>query len=147
RLFFIFTALIVVHVLATTAFLSAGAAGNTSDTQQLWPLWVLGGASITVGVVITWFLLRKMLQPLAELSKHVRSFSDAKFDFSPALGDHDELGALVGAFDRMQRDLADRRDQIEDHAERLQTVLSSMAEGVLAVGPDKSILLANDAAR
>jgi two-component system phosphate regulon sensor histidine kinase PhoR len=36
---------------------------------------------------------------------------------------------------------------MQDNSERLATVLSSMAEGVLAVGPDKTILLANEAAR
>jgi two-component system phosphate regulon sensor histidine kinase PhoR len=59
----------------------------------------------------------------------------------------DELGILAGAFSQMQLDLAGRLDQIQHHSQRLQTVLGTMAEGVLAVGPDKTILLANDAAR
>ncbi len=147
RLFFIFAGLIVVHVLATTAFLSGGIAGDTNGPRHVWPLWLLASLSIVVGGGVTWFAVRQMMRPLVDLSRHVRSFSGTAMEPSAALGEHDELGALAGAFDRMQRDLADRRDQIENHAERLQTVLSSMAEGVLAVGPDKSILLANDAAR
>jgi two-component system phosphate regulon sensor histidine kinase PhoR len=147
RLFFLFAGLIVVHVLVTTAFLSAGMAGDASGSQHLWPLLLVAGLSIAVGGGVTWFAVRQMMRPLADLSRHVRSLSGTAIDPSDAVGNYDELGALAGAFDRMQRDLADRRDQIEGHAERLQTVLSSMAEGVLAVGPDKSILLANDAAR
>jgi len=147
RLFFVFAGLIVAQVVVTTAVLSAGAVANSNGAQRLWPLWLLASLSIAVGVLVTWFVVRRMMQPLAELSRYVRSLSGTFNDPSAALADHDEFGALAGAFDRMQRDLADRRDQIEDHAERLQTVLSSMAEGVLAVGPDKAILLANDAAR
>jgi two-component system phosphate regulon sensor histidine kinase PhoR len=63
------------------------------------------------------------------------------------LDQRDEVGVLTGAFDQMQRDLARRLDQIQDNNERLQTVLSSMTEGVLAVGPDNTILLANEAGR
>jgi two-component system phosphate regulon sensor histidine kinase PhoR len=147
RLFFLLAGLIVVHVLVTTAFLSAEIASNVSHTQQLWPLWLLAALSIAVGGGVIWFAVRQMMRPLADLSQRVRSLSGGAIDPSATFGYDDDLGALAGAFDRMQRDLADRRDQIEDHTERLQTVLSSMAEGVLAVGPDKSILLANDAAR
>jgi two-component system phosphate regulon sensor histidine kinase PhoR len=144
RLFFLFAGLIVVHVLMTTALLSAGGA---SGVQRLWPLWLLASLSIAIGGGVTWFAVRRMLKPLADLSRHVRSLSGVAVNPSVPLGNNDELGALIGAFDRMQRDLAERRDQVEDHAEQLQTVLSSMAEGVLAVGQDKSIVIANDAAR
>lgn len=146
RLFFLVAGFIVVHVLVTTTVLSAAAA-NSNSAQGLRPLWLFAGVSIAVGVLVTWFVVRRMMQPLAELSRHVRSLSVAVGEPSPALSGRDEFDALAVAFDQMQRDLADRRDQIEDHAERLQTVLSSMAEGVLAVGPDRAILLANDAAR
>lgn len=47
----------------------------------------------------------------------------------------------------MQRDLARRVDQIQENNQQLQTILGSMVEGVLAVGPDKTILMANDAGR
>jgi two-component system phosphate regulon sensor histidine kinase PhoR len=147
RLFFIFAGLIALHVLITTGLLSMRGEGGSGNSTSVWQIWLLGGASIAAGGVVMWFVLRRMMQPLVELSRHVRSLSGAEPLAATGMIDRDDLGALAGVFDRMQRDLADRREQMEDHAERLQTVLTSMAEGVLAVGPDKSILLANDAAR
>jgi two-component system phosphate regulon sensor histidine kinase PhoR len=72
-----------------------------------------------------------------------------------AAGDHqpifvdsrDELGKLAGAFNQMQRDLARRLDQIQHNSQRLETILGSMTEGVLAVGPRRTILMANEAGR
>jgi two-component system phosphate regulon sensor histidine kinase PhoR len=147
RLFAILAGLIVVQVAVTTILLSAQAGTNPNSSLPLWQLWLLGTVSIALGGVITWFAVKRMMQPLVELSQYVRAVGGTDTSPSTAIAHRDELGALAGVFDRMQRDLAERRDQMEDHAERLQTVLSSMAEGVLAVGPDKLILLANEAAR
>jgi two-component system phosphate regulon sensor histidine kinase PhoR len=137
RLFFTFAGLIVVHVLATALVLTV--LGGSATT-----VWLLAAGFVVTGGIVSWLVVRRMMQPVVDLARRVGPLSAA--EMAP-LSNPDELVALAGAFDRLQRDLADRRDQMEDHAERLQTVLSSMAEGVLAVGPDKSILLANDAAR
>src|SRR5439155_17598993 len=102
---------------------------------------------IAVAGLAIWYCVRRIVAPLAELSRHVRSASSAAGNQPAVLAGGDEVGVLTGAFDQMQRDLARRLEQIQDHSERLQTVLSSMIEGVLAVGPDRTILLANDAAR
>jgi two-component system phosphate regulon sensor histidine kinase PhoR len=147
RLFFVLSGLIVVHIVATTVFLLASPADTADPAAHVWQLWLLASVSIGISGIVTWFAVRQMMQPLSELSRRVRAISGPASAAPSALRDEDELGALAGAFDRLHRDLADRRDQMEDHAERLETVLASMAEGVLAVGPDKSILLANDAAR
>jgi two-component system phosphate regulon sensor histidine kinase PhoR len=47
----------------------------------------------------------------------------------------------------MQRDRVSRLDQIQRYNERLETILGSMTDGVLAVSPDRTILMANEAGR
>lgn len=146
RLFLIFTALIVGHVLVVT-LLVAGQARSASAILPTTELWLTASVVIISGAVAMWYCARRIIEPLTELSRHVRSTSADGLNPPISLDQRDEVGVLTGAFDQMQRDLAHRLDQIQNNNERLQTVLSSMTEGVLAVGPDNAILLANEAGR
>lgn len=147
RLFFLFTGLIAAHVLVVTLLVQrVPGTSNPADTS-LWPIWIVGALAIVAGAVATAYCVRRIVEPLADLMRHVQSASPPDNGQLVIPRGGDELGILTGAFSQMQRDLAGRLDQIHHHSQRLQTVLGSMAEGVLAVGPDKTILLANDAAR
>jgi two-component system, OmpR family, phosphate regulon sensor histidine kinase PhoR len=142
RLFFIFAGLIAAHVVVVTILVA-----RLPNQTPLALLWLLAGITIALGAAATWFCMRQVAEPLKELSRHVRSLTLGEAGQRPSLNPTDEVGVLAGAFDQMQRDLARRLSQIQDHSQHLQSVLSSMAEGVLAVAPDKTILLANEAAR
>jgi two-component system phosphate regulon sensor histidine kinase PhoR len=60
--------------------------------------------------------------------------------------ERDEIGRLAGAFSVMTRALAERVATVEDDRRTLRAVLGSMAEGVLAVDADMSVLHMNDTA-
>jgi two-component system phosphate regulon sensor histidine kinase PhoR len=145
RLFLVFAGLIAAHVLVVTLLAARRLA--TPTTPPMPELWLSAIVTVTAGAAVTWYCVRRIVEPLAELSRHVRSATAGETTRAIALDRRDEVGLLTGAFNQMQRDLALRLDQIQDNSQRLTTVLSSMAEGVLAVGPDKTILLANEAAR
>jgi two-component system phosphate regulon sensor histidine kinase PhoR len=146
RLFFVFVGLIVLHV-AMVGALSGNFASAEHRMTALWQIWLVGGVIVCCGALATWYCARRIAEPLAALTRQAHSLSAGGDGKPAALADRDEFGVLAGAFDQMQRDLAGRLDQIQQHGERLQTVLGNMAEGVLAVAADKTILLANDAGR
>jgi two-component system phosphate regulon sensor histidine kinase PhoR len=140
RLLLVYTGLIVAHTLLVTLLVWNGLADS--------PLpWLVAASAIVFGGIATWYCVRRIIEPLALLSDHVREVSAGGAQQPLRLDSRDELGHLAGAFNQMQRDLARRLDQIQHNSERLETVLGSMVEGVLAVGPDRRILLANDAGR
>jgi len=143
RLFLVFAGLIVAHVLVVTWLVSR----HTSAVVSTGEIWLSAAATIAVGGVAMWYCVRQIIEPLTRLSRHVRSGSTSGPIQPGLVDDRDEVGLLTGAFDQMQRDLESRLDQIQDNSQRLAAVLSSMAEGVIAVGPDKTILLANEAGR
>jgi two-component system, OmpR family, phosphate regulon sensor histidine kinase PhoR len=147
RLFFVFAGLIVAHVLVVTLLVVQSGANVGSASFPYAAVWLTAGVVLAAGAVAMWFCVQRIVAPLSELTKSVRAASAS--DSGPHLvaDNRDEVGVLTGAFDQMQRDLAKRLDQIQQNNQRLETVLSSMAEGVLAIGPDKTILLANDAGR
>ena len=143
RLFLVYAGLIVVHVLLVTLALGPGWVGEENRAAFL---WTCGGLTIAAGGLATWYCVRRIIEPLSALTRHVRAAS-AGGDGRPAIDSPDELGVLSAAFNQMQRDLARRVDELQKNSERLQTILGTMVEGVLAVGPDKTILLANEAGR
>jgi two-component system phosphate regulon sensor histidine kinase PhoR len=147
RLFLVFAGLIVAHVLLVTLLVIQSGANGRGGSFPYAAVWLSAGLTLTTGAVAMWFCVQRIVAPLSELTKSVRAASVSDSGPHLAADNRDEVGVLTGAFDQMQRDLARRLDQIQQNNQRLETVLSSMAEGVLAVGPDKTILLANDAGR
>src|SRR5262245_37615700 len=133
RLFLVFAGLIAAHVLIVTLLVTAQARAGASIPLLTTQLWVAATIAILLGVAAIWYCVRRIVEPLAELSRQVRSAAAAGGSQPGLLDQDDEVGLLTGAFDQMQRDLARRLDQIQDHSQRLATVLSNMTEGVLAV--------------
>ena len=65
--------------------------------------------------------------------------------FSPGLikeGD-DELGALADSLTRMGAQIGDLVDRLSVESARLEAILASMVEGVLAVGQDRRVMFCN----
>jgi two-component system phosphate regulon sensor histidine kinase PhoR len=143
RLFLVFAGLIVAHVLVVTGIL---AFRNLSAEYRNVLLWTSAGLTIGFGALATWACVRRIMEPLTELTRHARAATGGDQPSAP-LNSPDELGVLATAFNTMQRDLARRIDQIQENNQQLQTILGSMVEGVIAVGPDQTILLANEAGR
>jgi len=147
RLFAVLAGLTIVQALVATSLIAAHIPPGPATASAMRQLGLFAMASIAISGITVWLVMRQILQPLTELSRRVHKTASGQPNDAPPRSALDELSVLAGAFDQMQRDLAQRRDQMAGHNEQLQTVLSTMAEGVLAVGADKSILLANDAAR
>lgn len=143
RLFLVFTGLIAAHVLVVTGIL---AFRNLPASYQHALLWTSAGLTVLFGGIATWYCVRRIMEPLTELTRHARAVS-ASDQQPPGIDSPDELGVLATAFNSMQRNLALRVDEVQENNERLQTVLGTMVEGVLAVGTDRTILLANEAGR
>ncbi len=143
RLFLAFSGLIAAHVLVVTGIL---AFRNLTPAYQAALLWTSAGVTIFFGGMATWYCVKQIVEPLAELKRHARAIS-GRDDPAGGIEAPDELGEVAAALNSMQRNLALGVDKIQENHERLQTVLGTMVEGVLAVSPEKTILLANEAGR
>jgi two-component system, OmpR family, phosphate regulon sensor histidine kinase PhoR len=135
------------RLLAIQAALSLAVAGGVAalaaSGQNAAIVWGSALAGVAISAACTWWALRRVFGPLEELSGSARKLASG----SGGTGSADELGELAAVLGRMERDLSQRVGQVQEHSQRLQTVLGSMIEGVLAVGTDQRILLANDAGR
>ena len=89
----------------------------------------------------------RSMQPLAIFSQAARRIGVGQYDTTPALQHrNDEWGELGDAFKQMQKELTRREDRLIENSQRLEAVLSSMIEGVLAIEPSGEVMLANDTA-
>jgi two-component system phosphate regulon sensor histidine kinase PhoR len=144
RLFLVYAGLIVAHVILVTGIL---AFVNLPASYRGVLLWGSAATTIGLGGLATWFCVRRIVEPLTQLSEYAKAISTGTRPPAGALESADELGVLASAFSSLERDRARRLAEIEQNHQQLQTILGAMTEGVLAVAPDKSILLANDAGR
>jgi two-component system phosphate regulon sensor histidine kinase PhoR len=110
--------------------------------------WLLASVAIVatlLAVSATYFIVGRIIRPLAELTEGAQAIVDDDHQNPLAHFGHDELGVLGNALSRMQSRLTARVDELNRNSERLASVLGNMAEGVIAVGTDEKIVLANEA--
>ena len=100
---------------------------------------------LTAPVMI--MLISQTMQPLSLFSEAARKIGMGQYDSAPKLVDRsDEWGLLDEAFRRMQKELQSRESGMLENSARLEAVLSSMIEGVIAIAPNDTVMLANNAA-
>ena len=100
RLFLVFAGLIVAHVLVVTGIL---AFRNPPPEYRNVLLWTSAGLTILFGGLATWACIRRIIEPLSELTRHARAASASGEGVATALDSPDELGVLA---DGLQPDAA-----------------------------------------
>lgn len=121
---------------------------HAAAVAQFQRLVLLSGGGLLLALAgVTWFCLYQVVRPLRELTRTVRESATSDNVQPLAADSRHEIGHLAGSFNQLQRKLASRLNDAQESAQRLKAVLGSMAEGVLAVGPDNTILFANEAGR
>ena len=89
----------------------------------------------------------KSLQPLGFFTGAAKKIGVGDYQASAALARrNDEWGELGDAFEHMKNELAVREERLVENNQRLEAVLSSMIEGVIAIQPNGQVMLANGAA-
>lgn len=113
-------------------------------TNQL--IWLVAMAISLLAMVSIYWLVARIIRPVTTLTSAAESISSGDYHHSLHIASGDELGTLANAFNRMSTVMARRESELRQSGERLATVLSGMAEGVIAVDDREHILFANKAA-
>lgn len=128
--------------VAISALSINGAIGSIQGL--IWTFAIL--MSLLTGLLMVFFSARAM-QPLNQFAKAIRNVGLGQYETTPTLSHRtDEWGELAAAFDQMQNEITTREDTLLENSQRLEAVLSSMIEGVIAIDSDGTVMLANDAA-
>jgi two-component system, OmpR family, phosphate regulon sensor histidine kinase PhoR len=130
------------------AFLRLGWRLTETPSEFFRSLALIGGSGVMlwgVSLVAQYYWLGATLAPLEQLVQFSRGLAAGEENLQFPQQRTDEIGALAAVFRDMQAIRADRRDQLQEKSELLGSVLGNMLEGVVAVGWDDTVLVANAA--
>ena len=106
-------------------------------------------AGIAVGMLVAWLMARGLTRAMRDAVGVASDVANGKLDSHIDARRADEIGDLLRAMQRMQRDLRERieRDQaVAAENLRVRTALDSSGTSVMITDPDRTIVYANGAA-
>lgn len=89
------------------------------------------------------FLSSRITSPLRKLKEAANSLAEGRYDTEVPTPQHDEIGDLAVAFNKMGRQVKHNLEVIGQEKEQLQNILTSMTDAVISFDRDRSILLTN----
>lgn len=108
---------------------------------------------LTAALALAFYLSRRLSEPLADLAESARAIAQGDYSRRQQVRGHDELGMLTQLFNRMSRQLGEARVSVEHQQEQvesarayLETILSNLSSGVLALDQDGRLRTANPGA-
>lgn len=116
-----------------------------NSLQRYTSLFVIS-LSLLTGLLMVLFSTR-MMRPLSLFADAARTIADGQYETIQELNSRDdEWGELAESFQQMQVVLTKRERGLKENSSRLEAVLSSMIEGVVAIDREGTVTLANGAA-
>ena len=108
---------------------------------------ILGGLFIALlAAGISFYVSRRIIRPIEKLKKGADVFAKGDLSYRMPGTDLVEIDSLIETLNQMAGQLEDRLNTIVRQKNELAAVLSSMAEGVMAVDMDEQIISINKAA-
>ena len=128
------------------AVVRASAALSSVD-RALWGVYTRMGLAISaiglLSILVTLLLARQVTNPLKSMVTGAGHFARGELEGRLALPRSSELAELAMAMNLMARQLHDRIQTINRQHNELNSVLSSMTEGVLAVDEAEKVIILN----
>jgi len=97
-------------------------------------------------ILMSIFVSRRISRPILELERGAANFAKGNFSRKLAVSEIDEIGELAGSMNYMSDELNRRMREILEQHGRLETILSSMMEGVVAVDAEGRLINMNRSA-
>jgi len=105
--------------------------------------------SVTVALLafVGWQVARRVSGPIAALSGAARRVAAGDLQVRVRVSGHDEIGALVEAFNTMAASLETQRQDLSRRREYIETILTRATAGVLSLDARGVVITANPAAQ
>ena len=119
-----------------------------SELQNLYPRLAMGMIIIIfLASVVTLLLAKKISQPLEQMKHDSLRFAQGNFKEKIVVTGSEEIVGLAQAMNSMAVQLDERMRAVLSKSKELETVLSSMVEGIIAVDHHEKILYMNGSAQ
>ncbi|SCY55682.1 ATP-binding protein [Desulfoluna spongiiphila] len=134
----------VVYGVVRTALPMTALEGEVRSVQRRIAFW--GLMTALVAGFISLVVSRKISLPISDMQRSARLFAEGDFSHKLYVPDSLEIGGLAESMNLMAHQLDERIKTTTRQRNEMEAVLSSMAEGVMAVDADFSIISMNAAA-
>ena len=102
---------------------------------------------LALAVFLGLILSRTITAPIASLKKRAEKIAAGDFDSKIEVRHADEIGELTGSFNTMAAELQRTLADIAAEKNKVETILTFMADGIMAFGRDGSVMHINPAAQ
>jgi len=92
-------------------------------------------------------LFRRIVAPINKLVETSTAVTQGDLDQRTGIERNDELGTLARSFDTMTASLAARNRELLEQASKLESILQSIADGIIVFDTEDHIITANSAAQ
>ncbi len=118
-----------------------------SSIDRLSAAMILATAVASLFAVITaWLVARATTGPIKEVTDAARNLASGRLEQKIRVASMDESGQLARAFNEMALNLREMLGMVSEDRNRMDTVLSSMTDGVIVTDEEGAIVLLNPAA-
>lgn len=116
-------------------------------SQSIGSLTVWGTVALLwlTGMAGTYVWLARAVDPLERLARRAQAIAAGDEPADTTYLESDEIGLLGAAIDDMRAKRAGGLLELREKTDLLVSLLGNMVEGVIAIGPDESVLIANTA--
>lgn len=114
-----------------------------SDLTRI--IWLLGLVMTVAALLATYLVTRTLTRPLNEISLASRQVAGGDFSAKLSLVGRDELGDVARSFNFMTERIQTLFDELTRQKEELDSIISSINEGILALDREGRILFSNEA--
>ncbi|HCX64595.1 MAG TPA: hypothetical protein DHN33_05240, partial [Eubacteriaceae bacterium] len=97
--------------------------------------------------IISHFMSQSLFRPIRTLAQSAKKMSAGNFEEELTYHGDDEIGDLILNFNKMSTHIQEKIQEIESEKQKLQSVLSSIEDGVIALDLESSAFIINDRAR
>ncbi|MGM0501194.1 MAG: two-component system histidine kinase PnpS [Bacillota bacterium] len=116
--------------------------------QGIWEvLFEVGIAVIFISIILSWKFASNITDPIEDMTDIAEKISKGSLDQKMQVKSKDEIGLLARMFNRMVDKIKGKMDQISNEKSKIEAIVTSIGDGVIAVGLNKKIMLMNLAAR
>lgn len=98
---------------------------------------------VIVAIVIGFFFLDNILDPLNKLNKATKKISRGYFNYKLKIDTKDELQELAQSFNHMSSSISDAISQLNYKNTELNSILNSIIHGIVAVDENLDVILLN----
>jgi len=112
-----------------------------NETLQMIMVGIL--ISAVIAFIVAYFITRRLMKPVNELTRAAGMIAEGDYDNKIYLDQKDEIGDLAKAFNVMSYNLRLNMWELETKNSELESILTSMSNGIIVVDSDYKITLFN----